>query len=316
MVILSWENQTLRVEFVLQGFSSIRQLNIFLFMIILVFYILTVSGNILIVLLVLVSHHLHTPMYFLLVNLSFLEIWYTSNIIPKMLLIIIAEQKTISVAGCLAQFYFFGSLAATECLLLAVMSYDRYLAISWPLRYRVLMTGSLCIRLAAGSWFCCFLLTAITMVLLCRLTVCGPYEIDHFFCDFTPLVHLSCMDTSVTEIVAFATSSAVTLVPFLLIIASYSCILSAILRIPSGTGRKRAFSTCSSHLTVVMVFYGTLIATYLVPSANSSQLLRKGASLLYTVLTPTLNPIIYSLRNRDIHEALKKCLRKKSGFLR
>nr|XP_012323429.1 olfactory receptor 11A1-like [Aotus nancymaae] len=316
MVILSWENQTLRVEFVLQGFSSIRQLNIFLFMIILVFYILTVSGNILIVLLVLVSHHLHTPMYFLLVNLSFLEICYTSNIIPKMLLIIIAEQKTISVAGCLAQFYFFGSLAATECLLLAVMSYDRYLAISRPLRYRVLMTGSLCIRLAAGSWFCCFLLTAITMVLLCRLTFCGPYEIDHFFCDFTPLVHLSCMDTSVTEIVAFATSSAVTLVPFLLIIASYSCILSAILRIPSGTGRKRAFSTCSSHLTVVMVFYGTLIATYLVPSANSSQLLCKGASLLYTILTPTLNPIIYSLRNRDIHEALKKCLRKKSGFLR
>nr|XP_002751291.3 olfactory receptor 6F1-like [Callithrix jacchus] len=316
MVILSWENQTVRVEFVLQGFSAVRQLNIFLFMIILVFYILTVSGNILIVFLVLVSHHLHTPMYFFLVNLSFLEIWYTSNIIPKMLLIIIAEQKTISVAGCLAQFYFFGSLAATECLLLAVMSCDRYLAISRPLRYCVLMTGSLCIRLAAGSWFCCFLLTAITMVLLCRLTFCGPYEIDHFFCDFTPLVHLSCMDTSVTEIIAFATSSAVTLVPFLLIVASYSCILSAILRIPSGTGRKRAFSTCSSHLIVVMVFYGTLIATYLVPSANSSQFLRKGASLLYTVLTPMLNPIIYSLRNRDIHEALKKCLREKSGFLR
>ncbi|XP_002751291.4 olfactory receptor 6F1-like [Callithrix jacchus] len=316
MVILSWENQTVRVEFVLQGFSAVRQLNIFLFMIILVFYILTVSGNILIVLLVLVSHHLHTPMYFFLVNLSFLEIWYTSNIIPKMLLIIITEQKTISVAGCLAQFYFFGSLAATECLLLAVMSCDRYLAISRPLRYCVLMTGSLCIRLAAGSWFCCFLLTAITMVLLCRLTFCGPYEIDHFFCDFTPLVHLSCMDTSVTEIIAFATSSAVTLVPFLLIIASYSCILSAILRIPSGTGRKRAFSTCSSHLIVVMVFYGTLIATYLVPSANSSQFLRKGASLLYTVLTPMPNPIIYSLRNRDIHEALKKCLREKSGFLR
>ncbi|XP_017354865.1 olfactory receptor 6F1-like [Cebus imitator] len=316
MVILSWENQTVRVEFVLQGFSSIRQLNIFLFMIILVFYILTVSGNILIVLLVLVSHHLHTPMYFFLVNLSFLEIWYTSNVSPKTLLIIIAEQKTISVAGCLAQFYFFGSLAATECLLLAVMSYDRYLAISQPLHYCVLMTGSLCIRLAAGSWFCCFLLTASTVVLLCRLTFCGPYEIDHFFCDFTPLIHLSCSDTSVTEIIAFATSSAVTLVPFLLIIASYSCILSAILRIPSGTGWKRAFSTCSSHLTVVMVFYGALIATYLVPSANTSQLLRKGASLLYTVLTPTLNSIIYSLRNTDIHEALKKCLRKKSDFLR
>ncbi|XDB48711.1 hypothetical protein AB1E18_002290 [Capra hircus] len=147
------------------------------------------------------------------------------------------------------------------------------------------------------------------MVLLSRLTFCGPNEIDHFFCDFAPLVHLSCMDTSLTETIAYATSSAVTLIPFLFITASYSCILAAILRIPSGTGRQKAFSTCSFHLTVVMVFYGTLIATYLVPSANSSQFLRKGFSLLYTILTPMFNPIIYSLRNRDIHEALKKCLR-------
>lgn len=316
MVNLSWENQSSVVEFVLRGFSSTRQLNIFLFMMFLLFYILTVSGNILIVLLVLFNHHLHTPMYFFLVNLSFLEIWYTSNIVPKMLLIIIAEQKTISVAGCLTQFYFFGSLAATECLLLAVMSYDRYLAICQPLRYPMLMTGHLCIGLAASSWLCCFLLTAITMALLSRLTFCGPNEIDHFFCDFTPLVHLSCMDTSLTETISYATSSAVTLIPFILITASYSCILAAILRIPSGTGRQKAFSTCSSHLTMVTVFYGTLIATYLVPSANSSRLWHKGSSLLYTILTPMFNPIIYSLRNRDIHEALKKCFSQKPGFLR
>lgn len=282
----------------------------------LIFYILIISGNILIVLLVLFNHHLHTPMYFFLMNLSFLEIWYTSNIVPKMLLIIIAEQKTISVAGCLAQFYFFGSLAATECLLLAVMSYDRYLAICQSLYYPILMTGPRCIRLAVSSWICCFLLTAITMVLLSRLTFCGLNEIDHFFCDFAPLVHLSCVDTSLTETVAYATSSAVTLVPFLFITVSYSCILAAILRIPSGTGRQKAFSTCSSHLTMVTMFYGTLIATYLVPSGNSSQLLRKGSSLLYTILTPMSNPIIYSLRNRDIHKAMKKCLSKKSGFLR
>nr|XP_003479045.1 olfactory receptor 11A1 [Cavia porcellus] len=316
MVIPPQENQTIIVEFVLRGFSSILQINVSLFMIFLVFYILIISGNILIVLLVLINHPLHTPMYFFLVNLSFLEIWYTSNIVPKMLLIIIAEPKTISVTGCLAQFYFFGSLAATECLLLAVMSYDRYLAICQPLHYPVLMTGSFCISLATGSWLCCFLLTSITMVLLCRLTFCGPNEIDHFFCDFTPLVHLSCMDTSLTETTAFVTSSIVTLVPFLLIMVSYSCILTAILRIPSATGRKKAFSTCSSHLTVVIVFYGTLIVTYLVPSANSSQLLHKGVSLLYTILTPMFNPIIYSLRNRDIHEALKKCLCKKPGFLK
>ncbi|XP_066103669.1 olfactory receptor 11A1-like [Saccopteryx bilineata] len=316
MMNLSWENQTAIVEFVLGGFSSIRQLNIFLFLMFFIFYILTACGNILIVLIVLFNHHLHIPMYFFLVNLSFLEVWYTSNIVPKMLLIIIAEQKTISVAGCLAQFYFFGSLAATECLLLAVMSYDCYLAICQPLRYPILMTGPLCIRLAAGSWLCCFLLTAITMVLLSRLTFCGPSEIDHFFCDFSPLVHLSCTDTSLTETIAYATSSAVTLVPFFLITASYSCILAAILRIPSGMGRKKAFSTCSSHLTMVTVFYGTLIATYLVPSANSSQLLRKGSSLLYTILTPMVNPIIYSLRNRDIHTALKNCVSKKPCLLR
>ncbi|KAI4549188.1 hypothetical protein MG293_001518 [Ovis ammon polii] len=219
------------------------------------------------------------------------------------------RKKTIAVAGCLAQFYFFGSLAATECLLLAVMSYDRYLAICQLLHYPILMTGPFCIRLAASSWLCCFLLTTITKVLLSRLTFCGPNEIDHFFCDFAPLVHLSCMDTSLTETIAYATSSAVTLIPFLFITASYSCILAAILRIPSGTSRQKAFSTCSSHLTVVMVFYGTLIATYLVPSANSSQFLCKGFSLLYTTLTPMFNPIIYSLRNRDIHEALKKCLK-------
>ncbi|KAJ1064738.1 hypothetical protein K5549_021470, partial [Capra hircus] len=273
------ENQTV-VEFVLKGFSSIQELNIFLFMMFLVSYILIISGNTLIVLLVLFSHPLHTPMYFFLVYLSSLEMWYTSSIVPKMLLIILARQKTISVAGCLAQFYFFGSLAATECLLLVVMSYDRYLAICQPLHYPILMTGPFCIRLAASSWLCCFLLTTITMT------------------------------------IAYATSSAVTLIPFLFITASYSCILAAILRIPSGTGRQKAFSTCSFHLTVVMVFYGTLIATYLVPSANSSQFLRKGFSLLYTILTPMFNPIIYSLRNRDIHEALKKCLSKKPGFLR
>ncbi|XP_027957992.1 LOW QUALITY PROTEIN: olfactory receptor 11A1-like [Eumetopias jubatus] len=313
--LLPWENQTTIVEFVLRGFSSNRQLNIFFFIMFFAFYILIISGNILIVLLVLFSQHLHSPMYFFLVNLPLLEICYTSNIVPKMLLIIIAQQKTISVAGCLVQFYFFGSLAATECLLLAVMSYDQYLAICQPLHYPFLMTAPLCIRLAASSWICCFLLIAITVVLLSRLTFCGPNEIDHFFCDFTPLVHLSCMASSLTEIIAFTTSSAVTLVPFFLIAASYSCILVAILRIPSRTGRRKAFSTCSSHLTVVTVFYGTLITTYLVPSANSSQLLCKGFSLLYTILTPMFNPIIYTLRNRDIHEALKMCLSKKAAFL-
>ncbi|XP_074120993.1 olfactory receptor 11A1-like [Sminthopsis crassicaudata] len=306
-----WENQTAIVEFVLLGFSTLRQLNLALFTTFLAAYIFTVTGNMLIVLLVLLDHHLHIPMYFFLVNLSFLEIGYTSNIVPKMLASLLAGQKAISVAGCLTQFYFFGSLAATECLLLAAMAYDRYLAICRPLHYAILMNGQVCLGLAMGSWVGCFLLTAFSIILLSRLTFCGPNEIDHFFCDFAPLVRLSCTDTSLTETLAFATSSAVTLVPFLLIIASYSCILATILRIPSATGRHKAFSTCSSHFTVVTMFYGTLIATYLAPSAHSSQFLRKVFSLLYTILTPMFNPIIYSLRNRDIHEALKRYLSKK-----
>ncbi|XP_043859749.1 olfactory receptor 11A1-like [Dromiciops gliroides] len=311
----SWENQTAIVEFVLLGFSTVWQLNLALFTTFLTAYVFTVTGNMLIVLLVVLDHHLHIPMYFFLVNLSFLEIGYTSNIVPKMLAGLLAEQKTISVASCLTQFYFFGSLAATECLLLAAMSYDRYLAICRPLRYTVLMNDQVCVVLAASSWGSCFLLTAFTIILLSRLTFCGPNEIDHFFCDFTPLVQLSCTDTSLMETIAFATSSAVTLVPFLLIIASYSSILTTILRIPSNAGRRKAFSTCSSHFTVVTMFYGTLIATYLAPSAHPSQFLRKVFSLLYTILTPMFNPIIYSLRNRDIHEALKRCLTRKTVLL-
>uniref|UniRef100_A0A7N4PH89 Olfactory receptor n=1 Tax=Sarcophilus harrisii TaxID=9305 RepID=A0A7N4PH89_SARHA len=305
-------NQTAIVEFVLLGFSTLRQLNLALFTTFLAAYVFTVTGNMLIVLLVLLDHHLHIPMYFFLVNLSFLEIGYTSNIVPKMLESLLAGQRVISVAGCLTQFYFFGSLAATECLLLAAMAYDRYLAICRPLHYAVLMNAQVCLGLAAGSWVGCFLLTAFSIVLLSRLTFCGRNEIDHFFCDFAPLVRLSCTDTSLTETLAFATSSAVTLVPFLLIIASYSCILATILRIPSNAGRHKAFSTCSSHFTVVTMFYGTLIATYLAPSAHSSQFLRKVLSLLYTILTPMFNPIIYSLRNRDIHEALKRYLSRNS----
>ncbi|XP_074046421.1 olfactory receptor 11A1-like [Macrotis lagotis] len=310
-----WENQTAIVEFVLLGFSTVWQLNLVLFTLFLTAYIFTVTGNMLIFLLVVFDHHLHIPMYFFLINLSFLEIGYTSNIVPRMLASLLAEWKTLSVASCLTQFYFFGSLAATECLLLAAMSYDRYLAICRPLHYTILMNGQVCIILAAGSWVSCFLLTALTIILLSRLTFCGPNEIDHFFCDFTPLVQLSCTDTSLMETIAFATSSAVTLVPFLLITTSYSCILTTILRIPSNAGRRKAFSTCSSHFTVVTMFYGTLIATYLAPSAHSSQFLRKVFSLLYTILTPMFNPIIYSLRNRDIHEALKRCLSRKTILL-
>ncbi|XP_072494590.1 olfactory receptor 11A1-like [Notamacropus eugenii] len=310
-----WENQTVIVEFVLLGFSTTWQLNFALSTTFLAAYIFTVTGNMLIVLLVVLNHHLHIPMYFFLVNLSFLEIGYTSNIVPKMLVGLLAGQKTISVAGCLTQFYFFGSLAGIECLLLAAMSYDRYLAICRPLHYTVLMNGQVCIVLAASSWLSCFLLSTLIIIFLSRLTFCGPNEIDHFFCDLTPLIQLSCTDTSLIETIAFVNSFAVTLVPFFLIAASYSCILTTILRTPSKAGRHKAFSTCSSHFTVVTMFYGTLIATYMAPSTHLSRFLYKEFSLLYTILTPMFNPIIYSLRNKDIHEALKRYLSRKTVLL-
>ncbi|XP_023966681.2 olfactory receptor 11A1-like [Chrysemys picta bellii] len=247
-------------------------------------------------------------MYFFLGNLSFLEIWYATNLVPRLLFGMVTKDNIVSFAGCMMQFYLFGALAVAECLLLTVMSYDRYLAICKPLHYMTLMDGKVCTQLSAGSWASGFIGTSITVCLLSNLNFNGPNEIDHFFCDITTLIKVSCSDTYLVEIMVFSFSSAVSLIPFLLILTSYICILRAILRIPSDTGRQKAFSTCSSHLIIVSTFYGTLIAMYVVPSADHPLVLNKVISLLYTVVTPMLNPIVYSLKNKEVHEALKKLL--------
>ncbi|XP_039357837.1 olfactory receptor 11L1-like isoform X2 [Mauremys reevesii] len=309
MTILSSDNRTIITEFILLGFRNLPELQILLFLVFLVIYIVTMSGNILIVALVVADQHLHTPMYFFLGNLSCLETCYTSTILPRLLASLLTGDRTISVSGCFAQFYCFGSLATTECYLLAVMSYDRYLAICKPLRYAALMNGRLCLQLSAGSWLSGFLTCVITMWFLSQLTFCAPNEIDHFFCDFSPMLKLSCSDTSMITLVSFILAFLDLPCPFLLTVTSYVCIIATILRIPSTTGRQKAFSTCSSHLIVVTLFYGTLMTVYLLPKTNTLKALNKVFSVFYTVLTPMLNPLIYSLRNKEVKEALRKVIR-------
>ncbi|XP_039357987.1 olfactory receptor 11L1-like [Mauremys reevesii] len=303
------DNRTVITEFILLGFGNLPELQILLFLVFLVIYIVTISGNILIIALIVADQHLHTPMYFFLGNLSCLETCYTSTILPRLLASLLTGDRTISVSGCFAQFYCFVSLAATECYLLAAMSYDRYLAICKPLRYAALMNGRLCLQLAAGSWISGFLICVIMMCFMSQLTFCGPSEIDHFFCDYSPMLQLSCSDTSMITLVSVILATLDTPCPFLLTVTSYVCIIATILRIPSTTGKQKAFSTCSSHLIVVTVFYGTIITVYLLPKTNTLKTLNKVFSVFYTVLTPMLNPLIYSLRNKEVKEALRKVIR-------
>ncbi|XP_044838055.1 olfactory receptor 5B21-like [Mauremys mutica] len=304
------ENQTDITEFILLGFGDLPELQILLFLVFLVIYIVTMAGNILIIALVVTDQHLHTPMYFFLGNLSCLETCYTSAVLPRMLASFLTGDRTISVGGCMTQFFFFCFLATTECYLLAAMSYDRYLAICKPLHYGTCMNGKLCLQLAAGCWIIGVLPCTITMCFMSQLIFCGPNEMDHFFCDVTPILKLSCSDTSQMMLVLHIFFFPDAVSPFLLTLTSYVCIVSTILRIPSTTGRQRAFSTCSSHLIVVTLFYGTIMIVYMLPKSSNLRALNKVFSVCYTVLTPLANPLVYSLRNREVNEALRKAVRK------
>ncbi|XP_030395531.1 olfactory receptor 1030-like [Gopherus evgoodei] len=315
MANIKWGNQTSITEFILLGFGNHPELQIFLFLLFLVIYVVTMAANILIMVLVVTDQHLHTSMYFFLGNLSCLETCYTSTILPRMLASFLTGDRTISVTGCLIQLYFFDSLVDTECYLLAAMSYDRYLAICKPLHYGTRMNNRFCFQLAAGSWISAFLAVIIVIILMSQLIFCGPNEIDHFFCDLTPMIKLSCSDTHKMEFVTFWGSVLFTLPPFLLTMTSYVYIIIAILRIPSTTGRQKAFSICSSHLIVVTIFYGTLMIVYILPKTEKLRELNKVFSLCYTVLTPLLNPLIYSLRNKDVKLAFTKAARKYVAFM-
>ncbi|XP_075433850.1 olfactory receptor 11A1-like [Ascaphus truei] len=271
-------------------------------------YIVTCTGNFLIIGLVATSQQLHSPMYLFLGHLSVSDILLITNIVPQMLQVILEEGATIPLISCITQFFFNGVSAGAECFLLTVMSYDRYLAICDPLHYSRIMGASLCYTLVTLCWLLGFILTLIVTWLVCELQLCGPNIIDHFLCELGPLLELSCSDTSIVEIAVFVIAIPSIAFPFVFVLLTYVYISLTILRIPSTTGKQKAFSTCSSHLAVVCVYYGTLIAKYMVPSRGELQNLNKGLSLLCTVVTPLFNPIIYSLRNQEIREALRKCI--------
>ncbi|XP_073480358.1 olfactory receptor 1468-like [Aquarana catesbeiana] len=247
-------------------------------------------------------------MYFFLSQLSISDIILSTDISPNMLNIVLHEGTSISLSGCMTQYFFFGFSEVSECFLLMVMSYDRYLAICSPLHYASIMSPTLCINLVLVSWLFSFSIALILTLSMCQLQFCGSNTINHFFCDFYPLVELSCSDVSIIQIESTVLSIPVLVVPFLVIVVSYTCIVLAILKISSLSRRVKTFSTCSSHLTVVTIFYGTLITMYMIPNEGQSQMITKILALLYTVFTPFLNPFIYSLRNKDIKEALRNVL--------
>ncbi|XP_026262329.2 olfactory receptor 9G4-like [Urocitellus parryii] len=301
-------NRTILNEFILLGISADPQWQLILFVIFLVIYLLTLSGNMTLVFLIKIDSRLHTPMYYLIGSLSFLDFWYTSVYTPKILAICVSEDKRISLAGCGAQFFFSCLAAYTECYLLAAMSYDRHAAICNPLLYSGTMSASVCIGLVAGSYIGGFLNAIAHTANTFRLSFCGNNVIDHFVCDVLPLVKMSCTDTRVYVIILSSMVGFTVLSCLLAILISYFNILLAILRIRSASGRRKAFSTCASHLVSVMLFYGSLLFVYSRPSSSYSLERDKVAALFYTIINPFLNPLIYSIRNKDVKEAFRKAI--------
>ncbi|XP_014382538.1 olfactory receptor 10A4-like [Alligator sinensis] len=305
------ENQTVFPEFVLLGLSGLPELQALLFLVFLMSYITALMGNFFIFSLSLADPALHTPMYFFLRNLSFLEIFYTSVTLPKMLANLISDDKTISLIGCATQMYFLLFLGGTECFLLGVMAYDRYTAICHPLRYSCIMNNTRCTVMAAASWLSGIFMSFGETSVIFIFPFCGSHEINHFFCDIPPVLKLACGDTFLSEVVVFVVALIFITFPFVLILVSYLLIITTIMKMPSAEGRHKAFSTCSSHLVVVTLFYGTGIVMYLRPNSAYSPDIDKLLSLFYTVVTPMLNPIIYSLRNKEVKGALKRVIARK-----
>lgn len=301
-------NDTLLPEFILLGFSGLGEFRFILFIIFLTTYLFTLLGNTLIIAISNLDGSLHTPMYFFLSNFSLLEMCYTSVTVPRLLRDFLTDSHTISFRKCITQMYFFFFFGTTEFFLLAVMAYDRYLAICYPLQYSVLMDSHTCACLALGSWLCGCMTPFLPTAFISQLPFNSSNQINHFFCDTGPVVKLSSGNTIMADRMVFLVSAVVVLTSFLLTMTSYVLIISAICRIPSTSGRQKAFSTCASHLTVVTIFYGTVIFMYLCPRSGRVSDMDKIVSVFYAVVTPMLNPIIYTLRNKDVKKALEKAL--------
>ncbi|XP_016280981.1 olfactory receptor 2A1/2A42-like [Monodelphis domestica] len=303
-------NQTTVTDFILLGFLVSPEVKRFLFGLFFLLYTCTLLGNGVILGLICLDSRLHTPMYFFLSQLALVDISYASNTVPQMLANLLDPAKPISFAGCITQTHLFLMFALIECLLLVMMSYDRYVAICHPLRYTLLMNRGLCTALAITSWAGGSLLALVHVILLLRLPFCGPREINHFFCEILSVLKLACADTWLNQVVIFVACVFILVVPLCFVLTSYTHILGAILGISSREGRKKAFSTCSSHICVVGLFFGSAIITYMVPKSRNSEKERKILFLFYSFFNPTLNPLIYSLRNAEVKGALRRLLRK------
>ncbi|XP_036179495.1 olfactory receptor 5B12 [Myotis myotis] len=304
------ENSTEVTEFILAGLTDDPKLQIPLFIIFSLIYLITLLGNLGMINLILLDARLHTPMYFFLSNLSLVDFGYSSAVTPKMMAGFLTGEKIINYNACVTQFFFFAAFITVENFLLASMAYDRYAAVCKPLHYTTTMTTGVCARLVIGSYICGFLNASIHTGDMFRLSFCKSNVIDHFFCDAPPLLALSCSDNHITEMVIFLVVGFNVLFSVMIILFSYLFIFITILRMHSSEGRQKAFSTCASHLTAVSIFYGTGIFMYLQPSSSHSMDTDKIASVFYTTVIPMLNPLVYSLRNKEVKSAFKKAIGK------
>ncbi|XP_027703576.1 olfactory receptor 2AP1-like, partial [Vombatus ursinus] len=302
-------NETRITEFVLHGLTDTEDLQVVIFLLLLLAYLVTISGNLTIITLTLLDTRLQTPMYFFLRNLSCLEIWFQTVIIPKMLVNIATGTKTISFAGCITQDFFHIFLGATEFFLLTAMSYDRYVAICKPLHYPTLMSSKICTQLILTCWLAGFSFIIVPVVLTSHLPFCDPH-INHFFCDYTPLMEVVCSGPKVLETVDFTLALVALLGTLVLITLSYVQIIRTIIKIPSAQERRKAFSTCSSHVIVVSMCYGSCFFMYVKPSPGKGVDLNKGVSLINTIIAPLMNPFIYTLRNQQVKQVVKDLIKK------
>uniref|UniRef100_A0A8D0ZFZ3 Olfactory receptor n=1 Tax=Sus scrofa TaxID=9823 RepID=A0A8D0ZFZ3_PIG len=294
--------------FTLLGFSDSPELQVPLFLIFLAIYSVTAVGNLGMMLIIQINPKLHTPMYFFLSHLSFVDFCYSSIVAPKTMVNLVVEDRTISLVGCVVQFFFFCTFVVTESFVLAVMAYDRFVAICNPLLYTVAMSPKRCVLLVMGSYAWG---VACSLILTCSVTplsFCGFNTINHFFCEFSALLSLSCSDTSLNQLLLFIFATFNEVSTLFIILLSYVFIVVTILKMPSATGRRRAFSTCASHLTAITIFHGTILFLYCVPNSQNSRHTVKVASVFYTVVIPMLNPLIYSLRNKDVKDTISKIM--------
>ncbi|XP_069601692.1 olfactory receptor 2C3-like [Ranitomeya imitator] len=307
-------NQTRPNWFILLGVSTVPHLQVLCFLVFLVMYMIILSGNFLLIIVVRSNPNLHSPMYFFLSNLSFIDICFSSTIVPVLLKNTLSKDQSISLLGCGFQMFFSLVLGATECILLSVMAYDRFAAICRPLHYSTIMNSKVCVCLALVSWSIGVINALIHVTLVFQLPLCSNYHVNHFFCEVPLFLRLSCKDPLFNEVAMYIAAGIIVMCAFFLTLVSYVNIISTILKICSSNGRQKAFSTCASHLTVVTLYYGTIMIVYFQPRSSFSPETNNSVSVLYTVVTPMLNPIIYSIRNKDVKNSILKQVNKKMKY--